>query len=77
MDQLVVANTITNEVNVKDIMGSGEEEENEVLDTTYPKNTRTDSEEEHETIELTTPRSQMGSNNVNNTPKEYGFAQFV
>ncbi len=74
MDQPVVANTITNEVDIKDILGSGEEEESEVLDTTYPEDTRTDSKEGHETIKPTTPRSQMGSNDMNNTPKEYGSA---
>ncbi len=68
---------ITNEMDANDIMGSNEEEESEVLETTYPKNTRMDSEEEHEAIEPTTPRSQMGSNNVNNTFKEYGSTQFV
>jgi hypothetical protein len=65
----VVANIITNEVNAKDIIRSNDEEESKVPKTTYPKDTMTDSKEEHKTTELTTPRSQMGSNNVKNTPK--------
>ncbi len=36
-----------------------------------------DLEEEEEAIELATQRSQMGSNNVNITPRKYGFAKFV
>jgi hypothetical protein len=37
MDQLVVANTITNEVDAKEIMGSNDEEKNEVPKTTFPR----------------------------------------
>jgi hypothetical protein len=44
----------------------------EVLETRYLKNTTTNLEEEHKATKLSTPRSQMGSNNVNNTPREYG-----
>ncbi len=69
MDQLMVANTITNEVDTKDILKLDDEEKNEVLKTTYPKYTRTNSKEEHKAIELVTPRSQMGSNDVNSKPK--------
>jgi len=41
------------------------------------KITMMDLEEEEEAIELATQRSQMGSNNVNITPRKYGFAKFV
>jgi hypothetical protein len=65
----VVANIITNEVNAKDIRSSNDKEENKVPDTTYSKDTMTDSEEEYKTTKSIARRSQMGSNNVNNTPK--------
>jgi hypothetical protein len=77
MDQLMVANTINNEVDAKDILGLNGKKQNEVQETTYMENTMTDLEEEPEATKLTTPRSEMGSNDVNNTPKEYGYAQFV
>jgi len=64
----MVANIINNEVDAKDILRSDDEEESKVLKKTYPKDTTMDLEEEHETIEPTTPRSQMGSDDVNNTP---------
>ncbi len=48
INQLVVANKITNEVDVEDILGLDDEEESEVLETTYPKDTKMDLEEEHE-----------------------------
>jgi hypothetical protein len=64
----VVANIINNKVGVEDIPGLDDEEESEVLEKTYPKDTTTNLEKEHEAIESTTPRSQMGSNDVNNTP---------
>jgi hypothetical protein len=73
----MVANTINNEVDTKDILGLNDKEENEVHETTYSENTMTNSEEEHEATKPTTLRSQMGSNNVNNTPREYSYAQFV
>jgi hypothetical protein len=38
----MVANTITNKVEAKDIMGSDEKEESEVLETTYSKDTMMD-----------------------------------
>jgi hypothetical protein len=65
----VVANIITNEVNAKDIPSLDDEEESKVLNTTYSKNTMTNSEEEYKTTKSIAQRSQMGSNNVNNTPK--------
>jgi hypothetical protein len=64
-------------VDAKDIQGLDEKEEIKVLKTTYLEDTKTNSKEEHKTTKLTTPRSQMGSNDVNNTPKEYGSVQFV
>jgi len=70
----VVANTITNKVNAKDIPRSDDKKESKVPKTTYPEDTMKDLEEEHKAIELTTPRSQMSSNDVNNTPREYGSA---
>jgi hypothetical protein len=35
MDQLMVANTVNNEVDEEDISGSNDKEKNEVLETTY------------------------------------------
>jgi hypothetical protein len=70
----MMANTITNEVDVQDIPRSNDKEESKLLETTYLEDIRMDLEEEHKVIKPTTPRSQMGSNDVNNTPKEYGFA---
>jgi hypothetical protein len=65
----VVANIITNEMNAKDNPSSDDKEESKVPDTTYSKDTMTNSEEEYKTTKLIARRSQMGSNNVNNTPK--------
>jgi hypothetical protein len=70
----MVANTITNEVDVKDILGLDDKEESKVPKTTYLEGIRMDSKEEHKPTKPATPRSQMGFNDVNNTPKEYGFA---
>ncbi len=47
MDQLMVANTITNGVDTEDILRFDDEKESEMPKTTYPKDTMTDSEEEH------------------------------
>ncbi len=33
--------------------------------------------EEEKGLESATPRTKMGSNDVNNTPKQVGFAQYV
>jgi hypothetical protein len=33
--------------------------------------------EEEESLESATPRTKIGSNDVSNTPKEVGFAQYV
>jgi len=54
-----------------------EEEESKVPKTTYPKDTIMDSKEEEENIELMTPRSKMGSNDVNNTPVEIGSTLYI
>jgi hypothetical protein len=64
-------------VDTKDILRLNDKKESEVQETTYLDDTMTSLEEEHEATKLTTPRSQMGLNDVNNTPKEYGYAQFV
>jgi hypothetical protein len=103
MDQLVVANTINNEVEKENISGLNDEEESEGLETTHPRDTMTNSDEEEEKSvtprsemdkeveELMTsrfeldkeakesaiPRSEMGSNNVNSTPRKFGFVHFV
>jgi hypothetical protein len=58
-------------------LGLDGEEESEVPKTTYLEDTTMDLEEEYEATKLATLRSQMRSNNVNNTPREYGFAQYV
>ncbi len=72
MDQLVRANIVSNEVDEEDIIGLDEKEESEVL-----KDITKDLEEEKEATNSTTPRSKMGSNDMNNTPKENGYAQYV
>jgi hypothetical protein len=69
MDQLVVVNTITNKVDTKNILRSNDQEKNQVPETTYHEDTKTNSKEEHETREPATPRSQMDSNHVNSKPK--------
>ncbi len=56
-------------MNAKDNPSSDDKEESKVPDTTYSKDTMTNSEEEYKTTKLIARRSQMGSNNVNNTPK--------
>jgi hypothetical protein len=48
MDQLVVTNTINNEVEEEKIMELDDEEESKVLETTYSKDTMMDWEEEEE-----------------------------
>jgi hypothetical protein len=65
----MVANTINNEVDVEDILGLNDKEESEVHETTYSENTMMNLEEEHKATKPTTLRSQMGSNNVNNTSR--------
>ncbi len=69
----MVANIITNEVDIKEVPRLDDKEESKVPKTTYLEDIRMDSEEEHKATKPTTPRSQMGSNNVNNTPKKYGY----
>ncbi len=89
MDQLVVANIVNNEVEEKNILGSDDKEESEGPETTHPRDTTVDSNEEkeepatprskmdEEVEESTTPRSKMGSNNVNNTKRKIGFTHYI
>jgi hypothetical protein len=72
MDQLVRANIVSNEVDEEHILGLDDKEEKEVL-----KDITKDLEEEKEATNSTTLRSEMGSNDMNNTPKENGYAQYV
>jgi hypothetical protein len=58
-------------------LGLDDEEENEVPKTTYLEDTTMDLEEEYKATKLATLKSRMESNNVNNTPKEYGSTQSV
>jgi hypothetical protein len=48
MDQLMVANTIINEVDAKDILGLDDQEKSKVPKMTYLEDTKMDSKEEHE-----------------------------
>jgi hypothetical protein len=52
-----------------------DEEESIVPKTPCPKNAMTD--EEKEGTKLTTPRTEMGSNDASNTPREIGSSQYV
>jgi hypothetical protein len=75
-----VTNIINDEVEEEDILESNDKEESyKVPETTYPKNTMMDleEEEEEEGTKPTTWRLEMGSNDVNNTPKEIGSPQYV
>ncbi len=49
-----------------------DEEENMMLEITCLKNTRKNFKKEKESMELMTPRLEMGSNDVKNTPIEIG-----
>jgi hypothetical protein len=83
IDQLMEANTISNEVDEEDsttcpndeMMELNEEEKNMVVKTPCLENTMTDSNEED--IEPTTPRLKMGSNDVTNTPKKISSIHYV
>lgn len=77
MDQLVLTNTINNEVEEENILESDDEEKNKVLETTYLEDTMMDLKEEEEGTKPTTPRLEMGSNDVNSTPREIGSPQYV
>jgi hypothetical protein len=82
MDQLVVANIVNSEVEEENIMGSDDEKESEGPKTTHLRDmiiesnkgreepTTPTSTMDEEAKELMTPRSIMGSNNVNNTLRE-------
>ncbi len=54
-----------------------DEGKNKVLKKIDPKDTIMDSKEEEENIEPMTPRSKMGSNDVNSTPTKIGFTMYV
>jgi hypothetical protein len=85
----MVANTINSEMEEENIMRSDDEEESEGPETTHSRDTITNlNEEEEEPVtprlvmdkeaeELTTPRLEMGSNIVNNTPREIGSTHSV
>jgi len=72
MDQPVVANIVSSEVDEEDILGLDDKEKNKVL-----KDTTKDLEKEEEATKSATPRLEMGSNDMNNTSKENGYVQFV
>jgi len=82
MDQLVEANTITNEVEEEDsttcanveIMESDDKENNTMPKPQSPKENMTNEEDESPKL---TPRTKMGFNDVSNTPKEVGSTQCV
>jgi hypothetical protein len=80
---LVEANTITNEVEKEDsttctnvgMMELDDEEKNMIPKPQSPEKNMT--YEKEESLESATPRIEMGSNDVSNTPKEASFAQYV
>jgi chemotaxis response regulator CheB len=53
---------------------SNDQKKNTMLKTTHPENTMMDSKKEKEGMKLTTPRLEMGSNDVNNKPRKIGYA---
>ncbi len=61
----------------ENILESDDEEKNKVLETTYLEDTMMDLKEEEEGTKPTTPRLEMGSNDVNSTPREIGSPQYV
>ncbi len=61
----------------EDILELDDKEESKVPKTTYLEDTMMDLEEEKEGTKPTTPRLEMGSNDVNSTPKEIGSPQYV
>jgi hypothetical protein len=75
MDQLMVANTFNNEVEKENILGPDEKEESKGPKITHPRDMMIDSYKEEE--KSTTPWLEMGSNDVNITPREIGFAHSV
>jgi hypothetical protein len=64
-------------VEEEDILELDDKEESKVPKTTYLEDTMMDLEEEKEGTKPTTPRLEMGSNDVNSTPKEIGSPQYV
>jgi hypothetical protein len=89
MDQLVVANTVNNEMEEENIPGLDDEEESEGPKTTLLGDTMTKLDEEEEkptTLKLVmdeeleepvTLRSKMGLNIVNNTPRKIGSTHSI
>jgi hypothetical protein len=79
MDQLVEANTISNEVEEEDfvVCPNGEmtklndKKESTVPNTPCPEDAM--SNEEEESMELTIPRTKTCSNDVSNIPKKIGY----
>ncbi len=85
----MVANIVNIKVEEEDILGLDDEEESEGPKTTHPRDTTINPLKEKE--EFATPRSkmdeeeeepltlslEMGSNDVNNTPREISSTQFV
>ncbi len=77
------ANTINNEVEEKDSIAcpngemkeSDDQKKNIMLKTPCPKAATKD--EEEESMELVTPRTKMGFNDMDNTLKFFGFTQYV
>jgi hypothetical protein len=78
----VEANIITNKVEEDEdsttcanvgMMESDDKEESMMLEPQSPKENMTNEEEENP--KLATPRTKIGSNDVNNTPKEVGSKQ--
>jgi hypothetical protein len=79
MDQQVATNTVNNKVEKKNILGPYNEKEGEGIEKTHLGDTTTYSNDEKEKLttprlqmdekakELVTPKSELGSNNVNNT----------
>jgi hypothetical protein len=70
MDQLMVTNTFNRKVEKDNITRSNDEEKNERQKTTHPRDMMTNLDEKEE--KSTTPWLEMGSNNVNITPREIG-----
>jgi hypothetical protein len=75
MDQLMVANTFNSEVEEENIIGLNDEEKSEGPQTTHPRDMTIDSDKKEE--KSTTPWSEMGSNDVNITPREIGSAHSI
>jgi hypothetical protein len=83
MEQLVEVNTIISEVEKEDsttctnagMTKLDGEEENMIPKPQSPKENMT--YEEEESLDLATPRIEMGSSDVSSTPRKVGFAHYV